>query len=213
MTVTVISFSKAAAAAAKKKADLLAKQRAAAKAAAAAAKKKADAAAAAKKAAEAVAAAAKKKAQEAAAAKVAAAAAAKKAAAEAAAKKAKAEAAAKAAAQKAEGRPFSASHSGGNFLTTHGGWAFFKVPTDKTDDASLKAACQGVGLVLPCAGPNGCSYNGGGCTVTSEVGCGNPMSTTSRAMCSGKYPSQCSALDKVYTFMGFKWAGKTAGCE
>jgi len=174
-------------AAAKQKALEQAKRLAAAKAAAAAAKKKAEEAAAKKKKAEIAAA---------------------KKAAEAAAKKVAAAVAVRAAAAKA-----AAAKQRKNKLAAHGGWTFYKVPTKDTGDAGIKAACQAAGLVTPCAGAAGCRFNGGGCTMTSETGCGMPMWTTAKAVCGGRtYPSKCSQFTKVYTFMGFKWVGKIKGC-
>lgn len=171
---------KAQEAAAKKRAEELAKKLADAKAAAAAAKKKAAEAAAAKKAAEAAAA---------------------KKAAEAAAKAAAAAAAVKA----AEAKAAAARVAAGTQIANHGGWKFYKVATSSTDDAGIKATCTAKGLVTPCAGPPGCTYNAAGCTLTSEKGCGSPMSTTSRKICGGRNPSACAPLKDTYTFMGFKW--------
>jgi len=97
----------------------------------------------------------------------------------------------------------------GDELGSHGGWTFYKVPTKDTSDAGTMKACKDAGLEVPCAGQPGCHYNNKAkeCVQTSEVGCGNPMSTTSKSVCKGKWPRDCKAFDNTYTFMGKVWAG------
>jgi hypothetical protein len=71
-------------------------------------------------------------------------------------------------------------------------------------------ACKNAGLVVPCTGAPGCHYNNKGkeCVQTSEVGCGNPMSTTAFALCGRNiYPPSCKKLDNTFAFMGKVWAG------
>jgi len=97
----------------------------------------------------------------------------------------------------------------GDELGSHGGWTFYKVPTKDTSDAGTMKACKDAGLEVPCAGAPGCHYNNKAkeCVQTSEKGCGNPMSTTSKSVCKGKWPRDCKAFDNTYTFMGKVWAG------
>jgi len=100
----------------------------------------------------------------------------------------------------------------GNELGSHGGWTFYKVPTKDTSDQGTLNACKNAGLVVPCTGAPGCRYNNNGkeCTQTSEKGCGNPMSTTSKASCGGKWPRDCDKFDNTFAFMGKVWAGGNA---
>jgi len=101
----------------------------------------------------------------------------------------------------------------GSELGSHGGWTFYKVPTKDTSDQGILNTCKNAGLVNPCAGAPGCHYNNKGkeCVQTSERGCGNPMSTTSKASCGNKWPRDCKKFDNTFTFMGKVWAGGN-GC-
>jgi len=56
------------------------------------------------------------------------------------------------------------------------------------------------GLVLPCAGGDGCKYNGGSYVMTSETGCGHAMLKVSKAA-GCRSPTRCKALHKVYAYM------------
>jgi hypothetical protein len=99
------------------------------------------------------------------------------------------------------------------FLVGHGGWNFYKVPVlGRMSDVNVHAACQAAGLVTPCAGAAGCRYNNNNCTVTSEVGCGNPMMTTAGRLCNGARPNACVAIRDTFTYMGGNWsAGSSCG--
>jgi len=101
----------------------------------------------------------------------------------------------------------------GSELGSHGGWTFYKIPTKDTSDQGILNTCKNAGLVNPCAGAPGCHYNNKGkeCVQTSERGCGNPMSTTSKASCGNKWPRDCKKFDNTFTFMGKVWAGGN-GC-
>jgi len=90
------------------------------------------------------------------------------------------------------------------------GWEFYAVDALSTNDAGVKAACLANGFVTPCAGSQGCQYNGGGCTLTSEQGCGNPMMTIANTLF-GVSPIQAAPLKGVYAYMGEKWSGNACG--
>jgi hypothetical protein len=71
-------------------------------------------------------------------------------------------------------------------------------------DNNVHATCQRFGMETPCAGAAGCRYNNNICTLTSEVGCGNPMRTTSQSLCNTN-PGTCDAMNQTYTYMGNTW--------
>jgi hypothetical protein len=74
-------------------------------------------------------------------------------------------------------------------------------------DTNVHNTCQSFGMVTPCAGPAGCAYNDNICTLTSEIGCGNPMWTSAKARCGGTtYPSQCGSFDGTFAYMGHNWS-------
>merc|ERR1719235_413445 len=90
--------------------------------------------------------------------------------------------------------PTTAAPAEGMLLATHGGWSFYKVETADTSDDGITAACKGAGMVVPCTGGTGCRYNDDKCTMTSEVGCGNPMLTTAKQIAGCSMPRTCDAF-------------------
>jgi hypothetical protein len=97
---------------------------------------------------------------------------------------------------------------GGDFIVAHGGWEFYAVQVNGAmSDVNVHAACQNAGLVTPCTGESGCGFNDESrCTLTSEVGCGNPMITSSQSLC-GTNPSSCQPFNGLYAHMGGGWSG------
>ncbi len=94
-----------------------------------------------------------------------------------------------------------------NTFIAYGGFTFVKVQVNGVmSDNNIYAACTAAGLRVPCAGPAGCSYNNGLCTLTSETGCGLPMYILSQQICGANvYPSSCPAFYGLYQYMGNNW--------
>jgi hypothetical protein len=95
-------------------------------------------------------------------------------------------------------------------FTTFDGYNWYKVPVAGTmTDDNIRAACEAMGLSVPCQASGACFFNDPYCMPqTAENSCGDPMLALSTALCA-KGPSQCAALNNVFTYMGNKWQG---GC-
>jgi hypothetical protein len=107
---------------------------------------------------------------------------------------------------------------------TRSGVAFYSVPVvGIMSDPNARAACEAVGLIVPCQAQAGCQYNGPGgvanqCKITpAETSCSNPMLGLSQTLCNGNSPSNCPALLGTYQYMGESWgnggSNGTCGAE
>ena len=93
------------------------------------------------------------------------------------------------------------------FAISNGGWNFYGVTTATTTtvmtNANIVATCNAAGLVPVCPGATGCAYNDASCTVTSETGCSNPMTTLANTYCGGATSAtSCSYLNGFYAYGG-----------
>jgi len=97
-------------------------------------------------------------------------------------------------------------------LGVAGGTTWFRVPVvGAMTDNNVRAACLALGLRTPCAGEPGCTFNDTLCSqINYENSCGNPMLRLSQAICNGQSPSQCTALNGVYQYMGNNWVSNSA---
>ena len=100
-------------------------------------------------------------------------------------------------------------------LATIGGWKFYKVQVQgqmTSPSQNVKQTCESKGYVNTCVGDSGCYYSGSGCTITSLLGCGNPMKDISTRICNGNIPRDCFCLRGVYAYMD-KFSGNACGVD
>ena len=93
-----------------------------------------------------------------------------------------------------------------------GGLNWYKIQVaGAMTDTNVKAACEALGLTVPCQVRGNCTYNGGNCNMkTPEMSCGNPMLGLAQGICNGASPPSCPALNGVYQYLGGNWNGNSA---
>ncbi|XP_035688607.1 putative ferric-chelate reductase 1 [Branchiostoma floridae] len=103
-------------------------------------------------------------------------------------------------------------------LGTVSGWTFYKVQASgPMVNANVKAACESVGLSLPCyINRDSCAetpYWTSDCIIIGNVNstCKQTQRLVSEAICSGSGPASCDAMNNVFAYMP-GWQADNSAC-